>query len=492
MQPRSRSSASLDDDDSPSAATQLPPPLGGAAPGDCAGGGISAAALPQPAAACSGGAALADGGSDAKPAAAAAAAAAGPSGGSGAPAAPAADAAGYATYAEWRGSQRVSGTHSFSLYTTTNDAAAAAGGGDAPAAAAARVALVALGAELGCGRYCATYAAWHPLDAAEAPDAADSAAARGRPAPHEPLAVRVFAESTSAAALAAAEVVRLCALRHPNLLPVYGFVASPPKLLVARGVRGTLADALRAAARAAGPSAQPPLTWRARVALAAGVAAGAAFLHEQAPPIAHGDIKPENVHLAADGTTPLLADVFVTRGRRGGSGAAAAGGAAAAEERNGDGDESGAAEPLVGTPLYLAPEAASGALPLAMPLAADVYSFGAAVLHALAHAGAAAASGGTAADVADGATRCRFASPLWRHLAEACAFDAARAAAEWAPLQVQFARAQADWQPELTPSCPPPLARLIRAACAAAPEQRPAMAALRDELLTLEASAERW
>lgn len=75
------------------------------------------------------------------------------------------------------------------------------------------------------------------------------------------------------------EVQLLSNLRHPNILQFFGLV--PPLTLVMEfGARGSLRTALDAAA-AAGEKARP-LSWETRMGIAAGVAAGMAFLHEQA------------------------------------------------------------------------------------------------------------------------------------------------------------------------------------------------------------------
>jgi hypothetical protein len=430
-----------------------------------------------------------------------------------------ADAEAYATYADWHASQHVAGTHAFTLL----------GGRDG------LTADVALGEQLGCGRYGSVYAA---SCAALVPAAASAAA---------PLAVKAFAlcaagggsplaflaaaapasaacAAASAASSAAAAPAVLCAreararaaLRHANLAPLLGFCAAPPMLLTHRaGPPGTLSDLLRATAAAATASSSASLdghlplplgglSWAARVSLARGVAAGLAYLHGAG--VAHGNVTPDNVLLLGAGGagqpfTPQLTD-FGTRVLR--AGAAAPGGAHADDAASDAGSATSAASAgsgsggAGGTPyMYAAPECAAGGV-IAAPCACDTYAFGAAILHALAHVGAGAAVG-------------EFSSPLFRHLAAAAAAgsgsggghmaageesgqsdDAASYCCDWDPLQVHFARARAGWQPELAPRLPRALGAAVAACCAAAPPARPRMGDVRDALAGMEAEARGW
>lgn len=107
------------------------------------------------------------------------------------------------------------------------------------------------------------------------------------------------------------EVQLLSNLRHPNILQFYG-LAPPLTLVMEFGTRGSLRTALDAAAAAKGEQAQP-LSWRTRMAIAAGVAAGMEFLHEQARKTRKNQPgKSQNLLHWARGETPRMLgeDVF--------------------------------------------------------------------------------------------------------------------------------------------------------------------------------------
>lgn len=253
--------------------------------------------------------------------------------------------------------------------------------------------------------------------------------------------------------LVAADVARIAALRHPNVLRVLGFATLPEAslLLLRRSACGSLVTLLRADADA---DAAARLGWPRRAALAAGVASGLAFLHAQKPPFAHGDVKCENVMLDDD-LTPRLSDAGLLACRPDGAFAC-------------------------GTPLYAPPEIAEGASLPADALAADMYAFGSAVLHLLAHAGVASADS--------------FSSPLYRAIYaafEASAPDEA-ASVKWDSLQVQFARSQAGWLPEVAPGCPAAMAAAIASCCIATPAVRPSAEAMRLQSAAWAASAHEW
>ena len=311
---------------------------------------------------------------------------------------------------------------------------------------------VELGAVLGSGRFGVAYAAsW-----------------RGTPACVKAWHLAVGAMGGAAeldAAALQAQMARISRLRHPNILSVYGFcLDAPPLLLLELGARGSLAALLRCDAGRA-------LSWRERCRLALGVACGVAYLHAQDPPIAHLDVKCENVVLD-DGLCPKVCDFGLAVFH-----AAASGGAATAAQQS-----AREAAALCATPLYAAPELSEegAGAPLPRPLALDVFAFAAAVLHPLAHRGAP-----------------RFATPLYRHVYGA-ADDATSAAApappgDWTPVQILVARCLAGWQPELVPGqCPPPLAELTRRCCAVDPTARPRMGEVRDELAALQDAADKW
>jgi len=90
------------------------------------------------------------------------------------------------------------------------------------------------------------------------------------------------------------EVVRLCKLRHPNVLSFYGAVMRPPLLcIVAELMHCDMRHFLKVEASSA--------TLERRILLAIGAACGMVYLHEQTPPIVHRDVKPENFLLTKGG-----------------------------------------------------------------------------------------------------------------------------------------------------------------------------------------------
>ena len=244
-----------------------------------------------------------------------------------------------------------------------------------------------------------------------------------------------------------AEAERAAALRHPHLLCAIGFLQLPDKslLLMPRGEGGSLATLLNNATAAA------QLGWPRRTALAAGVASGLAYLHAQTPPIPHRDVKPENVLLEED-FTPLLSDVWIL-----------------------------SCSPT-GTTLYAPPEVVQRSALPDDPLAADVYAFGSAVLHPLAHAGVIAAE--------------TFDTPLYRAVIASYAgpqpTKASSVPAGWTSLQVHLARALASWSPEVARGCPVAMAAAISSCCAEAPAARPSAEVMRVETAAWVESANTW
>lgn len=243
------------------------------------------------------------------------------------------------------------------------------------------------------------------------------------------------------------EAERAATLRHPHLLCAIGFLQLPDKslLLMPRGEGGSLASLLNNATAAA------QLGWPRRTALAAGVASGLAYLHAQTPPIPHRDVKPENILLEED-FSPLLSDAWIL-----------------------------SCSPT-GTTLYAPPEVVQRSAPPDNPLAADVYAFGSAVLHPLAHAG-----------VIDAET---FVTPLYR--AVIASYGGPRPAksgnvpAGWTSLQVHLARALASWSPEVAQGCPAAMAAAISSCCAESPAARPSAEAMRVETAAWTESADTW
>ena len=293
--------------------------------------------------------------------------------------------------------------------------------------------------------------------------------------------------SASVNSALAKEVLLMSRIRHPNVVSVFGFCLRPPMLLLELGARGSLAALLRS-------DASPALGWRERCRLAHGVACGLAFLHAPEPPIVHLDVKCENVVLD-DGMCPKVSDFGLS---------ALLLQIAPPASSSSSGEEEGASpstRPLrllrargCGTPLYSAPELDSTE-PLSQPLALDVYCFGSAVLHALAHHGTTAVVG-------------EFSTPMYRfyhrQLTQPGGPSAASTAvvssgpfvgserAGWGVVQTLVERESLGWQPELAPRCPPPLADAIRRCCAVDPSARPGMDALRDEMQALMLEADGW
>ena len=340
---------------------------------------------------------------------------------------PSLDGGAMSTYDQWQAQQGLAGrTLSFTLFRSPDDS---------EDDGASNSVLITLKDELGRGRYGEVLAAsWQRRGA---------------------VVVKALT-LPGLKRIADADLARIASLRHPNLLRLLG-VASLPEvpllLLLPRSSHGSLAALLRAEA---GAGTASRLSWPRRAAIAAGVASGLAYLHAQQPPIPHGDCKADNVMLTDD-CSPLLADANLLNCRPDG------------------------VFP-VGTPLYAPPEVAEGmALPVDL-LAADVYCFGSAILHQLAHAGVAAAES--------------FTSPLYRAMALATtagvAAEGSASTLKWDPLQAQFARSQEGWMPELAQGCPAAMATAISSCCAATPAARPTAKELHVEISTWPASAHEW
>ena len=99
---------------------------------------------------------------------------------------------------------------------------------------------------------------------------------------------------------------------HPHLCAVLGCVPDAARgavVVVAELCARALADVLYAPAPGTdAPPPQPPLTLCARMRTALGVARALAWLHGLAPPVVHGNLKPTNVLLRADGAPCAVAD----------------------------------------------------------------------------------------------------------------------------------------------------------------------------------------
>ena len=81
-------------------------------------------------------------------------------------------------------------------------------------------------------------------------------------------------------------------LRHPNIVLLLGVVMSPrPAIVQEFCVRGSLYTVLQRHAK----SGAPELTWRLRLQMALGAAAGMLYLHECTPTVLHRDLKSANL-----------------------------------------------------------------------------------------------------------------------------------------------------------------------------------------------------
>jgi serine/threonine protein kinase len=296
---------------------------------------------------------------------------------------------------------------------------------------------VEVGEILGAGSYASVYAArWRGTDVAlkcwlRDGIASSSGAAGG---------------DDGGEALALAEARLLMALRHPNVLQVFGILPKPRALVM------ELAACTLSAALAAPPgNGHPPLTWPRRVELARGVAAGVEFLHALTPPVIHGDLTATNVLLSAAGT-PKLSDFGTSFAIGPNSGAALS----------------------VCTIEYAAPEVLRR-LRVAVPQAVDAYAYGV-VLHRLCAPRRTAGERGS------------------RGTFDAGTQGGGGAAAPSLLMAVRavFAAERSGFQLPLPVGCPPPLALLVRACCDVAPAARPTFGALRVALERAAAVAAEW
>lgn len=88
------------------------------------------------------------------------------------------------------------------------------------------------------------------------------------------------------------EVSIMTKLRHPNIVLLLGVVMSPrPAIVQEFCVRGSLYTVLQRHAK----SGAQELTWRLRLQMALGAAAGMLYLHESTPTVLHRDLKSANL-----------------------------------------------------------------------------------------------------------------------------------------------------------------------------------------------------
>ena len=143
------------------------------------------------------------------------------------------------------------------------------------------------------------------------------------------------------------EVSILAQLRHPHIIATYGYVRSPPMLIMEIASGGSLAALLACSTLAS-------LPWLARLRILTGVACGVEYLHKQSPPIIHLDLKSANV-LLSEGLVPRVSDFGLSL---------LPSARAAAQQRI-----------KVGTPLYMSPEMACGEV-ITIWEAVDAFGFG--------------------------------------------------------------------------------------------------------------------
>ena len=179
----------------------------------------------------------------------------------------------------------------------------------------------------------------------------------------EPVAVkRLRPEAATEPDLVSAFVAEagfLAELDHPSVISAREFVAIDGEYcLVMELVDG---EDLRRRMRRDGPV--PPAVATNVVAQVAGVLA---YLHDRG--IVHGDVKPGNLLVPADGGPVRLADFGVARRVR-----QVATGSGVGSDGDADAGDTGAGRPVHATPEYVAPEVVAGVVPSP---SSDVYSLG--------------------------------------------------------------------------------------------------------------------
>jgi serine/threonine protein kinase len=83
------------------------------------------------------------------------------------------------------------------------------------------------------------------------------------------------------------EITALTKFRHPNLVPLMGYCASPPAMVLEYMEGGSLYSALH--------QRKIPIGWQMRVRILQDTIKGLAYLHAAKPPLVHQDIKSHNI-----------------------------------------------------------------------------------------------------------------------------------------------------------------------------------------------------
>jgi serine/threonine protein kinase len=162
-----------------------------------------------------------------------------------------------------------------------------------------------------------------------------------------PVAVKEFPDETASIInLFEREMAMLCALRHPNIVPLIGFSRGDR----AKGAKYALVTPLLAKSFTEA-IVDPSYTVQERLRWCVDIACALVYLHGRDPPVRHGDLKPANVMLDAEGNAVLLD-----------FGLATASMTATVRTRGGG-----------FTPAYAAPEVQAGG---GRTTAADVFAFG--------------------------------------------------------------------------------------------------------------------